>query len=362
MYRSLLVAVAALCTACGSGPKLHPDAPAPTALPKVSDANVYLRSAMDADPSVYLGRFVADATPAASIDEAGAAKLACSTHFTVRKVDAGGVEFDHVYQASTQAAAGLSIPDAVPISAQVGGSDARMVRIRYELTDKWVADLKDPAAYAECCRRQPDQCSGRVVGEFLGGVGTIYYAASAAGGAGVSVPGAGLEIKDGVAWKQATKFGKRTPVFFAFKLTKTAVGATATDWDTHPPVSQTGHYFVGVSEWINSERMARDQALADARGQVVRFLGERISEDVKLAETLGGDAGNLKATFAQAKTGSRVSAGVAEFVKDERWKPETTQGPDGVRYRAKVLAFIANEQIAKAAAAAAQAVKAKPGS
>ncbi len=362
--RSLhLAAVAVLCSACGPGQTSL--RPAPPAAPRPSVSNVHLRSAMDADPSVYLGRFVSDDAPASSIDEAMAAKLACSTHFTVRKVDAGGVEFDHVYQASSQAFAGLNIPQSVPITASARGESTQVVRVRYELTDKWVADLADPAAYAECCRRQPDQCSGRVVGEFLGGVGTIYYAASSSAEGGLSVKVAGVEVKDGVAWKQATAFGKRKPVFFAFKLTSTAnapAAAANNDWDVRPPVSPTGRYFVGVSDWIGSERVAREQALADARGQVVRFLGERISEDVKLRETIGGDVSKLTATLASKKSGSRASEGVARFVKDERWKPESTQGPDGMRYRAKVLAFIANAEIQAAAAALAAAVKAPPGS
>ena len=118
--RSLhLAAVAVLCSACGPGQTSL--RPAPPAAPRPAVSNVHLRSAMDADPSVYLGRFVSDDAPASSIDEAMAAKLACSTHFTVRKVDAGGVEFDHVYQASSQAFAGLNIPQSVPITASARG-------------------------------------------------------------------------------------------------------------------------------------------------------------------------------------------------------------------------------------------------
>ncbi len=340
---------------CGGLPQPSP----PAALPAPSDSNVYLRSAMDADPSAYLGRFVRDDAPAGDIDEAIAAKTACSTHYRLRKVDAGGVTFDHYYQASTRAAAGLSIPQAAGVTASAGVSRGHLVRVRYELTDKWVADLADPAAFADCCRRQPDQCTGRVVGEFLGGVGTIYHAGTSTTEGGLSVAGVGVDVKDGVGWHQATEFGKRRPVFFAFKLTSTtatgaAPSATADDWDTNPPVSAGGKYFVGVSDWAASERQARELALADARSQVVRYLGERIREDVRLRETLG-DA--LGAALASDKTVARASAGVARFVKDERWKPETYQGPDSVRYRAKVLAFIGNEQVEAAAAAVAGAAQ-----
>lgn len=346
--------------ACGGGPS------GPTLQPTMvrPKANFFLRTGFDTDPSVYLGRFVPDAVGDGDIDDANAQRTACSQFFTIRKVKGGGVTYDEYFRASESASAGLSLPaDDVPIKAGISHQNGRVVRVQYTLTDKWIADLTDPAGYDACCRKADGNCSGRIVGEFLGGTGKLYYADMRATSADLKAAEmAGVEYRDGVAWRQAVEF--KQPVFFAFKLSPAnggvgpGAGSAAADW-AGGKVPKVGHgqYFVGVSEWVVSERLARDQALLEARRQVIRYLGEAIQQSATRNETLAGDLAALTARLEEKGTLQRASQGVASFVKDEDWKVESTQGPDGWQYKAKVLAFIATDTLEQAARAAADATR-----
>jgi hypothetical protein len=332
--KPLIFGTLLLAAACGSRPAVDDSRNLAAALE--AKPNFFLRgSGLDQDPSAYLGRFVPDDAGPEAVDEAAAMRLACSEHFTVRKVKAGNVELDEYFTAGTSAAASLGLPAA-------GGSAAfeqgRVVRVRYRLTEKWIADLADPAGFEACCKRAGDQCTRRVVGEFLAGTGEILTTASQGLGADVAGTTGAAELKDGVAWSRKIRFDE--PVFFAFRLTEnrfTGPGTCAANWADEPPRSAQGRYFVGVSEWVESERLAREQAMFDARRQVVRYLGEHIRQ----GDARFGDEG-----FVQ-----RSSAALAKFVKDECWKPEQYEGPEGWRYRARVLTFVPEAEVSGAAAA-----------
>ena len=89
-----------------------------------------------------------DAVAAGDIDDANAQRTTCSQFFTLRKVNGGGVTYDEYFGASEAASAGLSLPvNDVPVTAQASHQSGRVVRVQYRLTDKWIADLTDPAAY-----------------------------------------------------------------------------------------------------------------------------------------------------------------------------------------------------------------------
>ncbi len=328
--------VALLASACGtSRPTIDDSRDLAAALE--AKPNFFLRgSGLDQDPSAYLGRFVPDDATAQTVDEAAAMRLACSQFFTVRKVPAGNVELDEYFTAGTSAAASLGLP-AMGLSASA--EQGRVVRVRYRLTEKWIADLADPAGFEACCKRAGDQCTRRVIGEFLAGAGEILTTASQSLGAGASHTTGAAEIKDGVAWSRSVRFTE--PVFFAFRVTEnrfTGPGTCAGNWADEPPRSAQGRYFVGVSDWLESERVARDQAMFDARRQVVRFLGERIAQGGVADARLSDDA------FVR-----RSSEALAKHLKDECWKPEQYQGPEGWRYRARVLTFVPEAEVTGAA-------------
>jgi len=348
-----LLPVFAIVAAC-SGVQHSGEDYAPTVIPK---PNFFLRTSIDQDPSVYLGRFIADDTSPDSIDDSAAMQLTCSEFFTVKKIPAAGVEYDEYFQAGTAASASLGIPQ---MQLAVSAERVRAVRVQYTATEKWVAHLEDPAGFEACCKQAPDQCTGWYVGEFLAGTGAIYTVAKEKSQAGASgnikgVP-ADAELKDGIVWRRSVVF--KQPAFFAFKRTQNRYHGGAAggdhceyDYDNKVPRSSQGSFFVGVSDWLKSERVARSQAMLDARRQVIRFIGEQIKQGAIGRETTGGNVEALETQLSDDAFVERASQGLARFVKDECWKVKEQEGPDGWRWQAKVLAFVPKDQVAAAAAA-----------
>lgn len=349
----VLVALCALSagalTGCGGGVVQPEGRGASMPRPK---PNFFLRTGFDTDPSTYLGRFVPAGTPPEAIDDANAIRTTCSQFFKVRKVGGGGVRYDEYFAASQSASAGLNLPEVSPVTAQASGQAGQVVRVQYTLIEKWVVDLDDPAGYSKCCAEADNHCSPQIIGEFLSGTGRLLYADSSASDASVGMAGNGLEAKDGFIWRQAVDFPQ--PVFFAFKLTPSQAVAgtpsTQANWDTKVPAVGHGKYFVGVSEWLASEAVARDGALLDARRQAIKYLGETISQKGSGGTAISGNGADFETRIQSGEVFERASRGVARFVKDQDWKVEEDRTPTGRRYRAKVLAFIGNDQVDAAAA------------
>ncbi|MBU1429951.1 hypothetical protein KKF91_05235, partial [Myxococcota bacterium] len=334
-----------------SGPQPVHQAMAPLTPKK----NFFMRNSFDTDPSAYLGRFVPKGTPLSEIDDAAALRKTCSQFFTIRKVGGGGVIYDEIFHASSQVSAGLSIPDNIPVTMGIQGQSGKAVRVRYNLKEKWIADLNDPAGFARCCAQADDACTDQILGEFISGTGTIFYALGEAskGGSGVGDVG-GVTFKDGFAWRQSIEMPN--PVFFAFKLTQTPTTQRTGDWCERPPRVAHGKYVCGVSEWIDSERKARDLALFEARRQLLKYISEKISDDATLRESVSGNAQNLQTMFGENTDHlSRAAGGIARFVEAEEWKVDQEQAAGGWKYRAKVLAFMPNTSLLQAAKEAVQA-------
>lgn len=355
MRRVFVLLGLALFSACGPAVVTPVD---PVGLP--TKPNFFLRVSFDQDPSVFLGRFVPPEATAAEIDETAAMQLPCSKFFTVKKVPAGGVEFDEYFNASTSAAASIGIPGVA--SGNVSAGRGKVVRIKYTATEKWIANIEDTAGYQRCCMQAPGQCTDRFIGEFLAGTGEIYAGYTAGAGAGGSYNGVTAELKDGVEWRRAVVF--KNPVFFAFKTSENRMGVNTApsgqcqhQFRNAVPKSPLGVYFVGVSEWVPSERSAREFALLDARQQVIRFLGEQIVQGGRSTEVTQGQLQALQIAMKDERFMERTSGGLARFVKDECWENEVTTSPDGTKYLARVLAFIPNEEIDAATKAVLEQVK-----
>ncbi len=322
--------------------KATPAAP-PMSMSISPPANIFLRSSFDTDPSRYLGRFLPDG--ATSLDESQSTKTQCSTLVTWAKVGGGGAVRDELFQVSTEAAASIGLP---PLAAADGRAvSSQMVRVRYTETGKLVSDIEDPAAFKTCCLEADDQCTDRYVGEFLEGrAGQIYYAVGNesefnASGIGGGVAGE-VEVKHGLVWRKGVEF--ENPVYFGFKSSLTGVGsgpeAGCGEWTQKAPRSSEGMYFVGVSEYLDSERMAREAAMIDARVQVVKWLGESITTGSGEVRGYGGDVNALSVKLKNESFLETAAGGVASLVKDENWCVEGAATPAGHRSRVKVLAFI----------------------
>jgi hypothetical protein len=311
----------------------------PTVVPA---ANLFLRNAFDTDPSVYIGRFVPEGL--SLVDETSAMPLTCSQHVGYRLVGGGGVVYDELFNSSSEAAARVGVP--LVASASAAGNTSAELRVRYELTRKMVAEIKDPAAFEACCKAAPDQCSSRYIGEFLEGKGSIWFARSAAGSASAggmtpSVSG-DVEVKHGQEWQRSIEFPN--PVYFGMKTTlnpytgQTAAGCGP--WVDAPPRSTLGQYFVGVSDPAASERLARESAMRDARLQVVRWVGESLTSGTLQVTTLEGGTSGLSARLDRTEVLELASSGVARLVKDEAWCVTSEGTPSGPLLTARVLALL----------------------
>lgn len=354
MNRPLLALSAfALLTACGTRPPIDIDAP----VRLQSKANFYLRTGMDTDPSVYLGRFIPRGTPPDEIDEANAQRTECSSYFSVRQVGGGGVQLDEYFAATSQAAAALGISGSPGFGVQHGA--VHIVRARYKFLAKWIAHLRDPAGFAECCAKADNNCSDKVIGEFIGGSGDLMQAAQSMSESDGRVPGAAqFDVRDGYTWRVAQTIPEPNPpgsppVFFAFKLSPVRIvdpEPGAQDWCDKVPKVSHGMYFCGVSRWVNSEADARDMAMLHAHRQTVRHLGNLLRQGGSGSRQAQDRASAIDLVLQDQTRFQHASEGLVRFMKDENWKIEEEPGPQRWRYKAKVLAFIHKNEIEAATA------------
>ncbi|MEL6348393.1 MAG: hypothetical protein AAFV53_35125 [Myxococcota bacterium] len=302
-----------------------------------NSSNVYLRSAFDTDPSSYLGRFVPD--NAASIDESMARRTRCSAFITTREVDGGGVTYDHVYQASSQAAMNIGIPGIAGASG-AGGSDAT-VRVSYTLTKKLIAEVSDPAGFEDCCRENSDSCDKLFIGEFIAGTGAIHCGVGKAADFDLSSIGGGvagdMSVKHGALWRSATTFTQ--PVYFAFRTTAAGTRDACGDWINQAPTSADGLYFVGVSDPVDSESTARDDAMKSARKQVYAWALQQTSQS---DSTTTRSANSV--TIEEMERNTAFSGTIGQL-KDRNWCVREEATGVGVRYKTYVLTFLNNDQV-----------------
>jgi len=263
-------------------------APIPTGPSLEPTANVYLRSAFDTDPSGYLGRFLPE--DQGDLDEADGMALACSVHLSWRFVEGGNVETTEVFRASSGLQAHLGVPMAGQLRST--GDAERLARVAYTLTGKMVTTVEDPAAFASCCKAQPDQCTDRMVGEFLQGTGSVYLESAQGRSfhaeAATAEAGGALVVESGVSWRRAVVFPE--PVYFAFKATPTPYRQrpvrTCSGWTPKHPEPADGIVLRAASGPAWTEQAARRQARTALADQLERATG-LVAEAEKKGTVLG---------------------------------------------------------------------------
>ncbi len=322
--------------------------------------DIYLRSAFDTDPSTYIGRFLPEG---GVVDESSSVSTRCSEHIGYRSVGGGNVQYDELFEASTQAAIKVGMPDVLGVG--LGASGGRVVRIQYQLAQKMVAEIEDPAAFEACCQAAPDQCTSRYVAEFFEGTGAVYYALGVEGSVEVSTVAegivGGIDVGHGMAWARSIEFPE--PVYFAMKTAPNPyTGASPVepgcgDWVDQPPRSSLGQYFVGLSDPLPSERAAREAALLDARLQVVRWVEQSLESASSSSTSTSGELGDLSVQLQQQGAVEAASGGVASYVKDQNWCVKALPTPAGYTHVAYVLAFLPGDQAEEAEEAVLRAVR-----
>lgn len=318
--------------------------------------SLYLRNAFDTDPSLYLGRFIPDGTSQSDIDESRGMQTQCSRHIVYKNVGGGGVTYDELYNASTGASLSLKIPQA-GLKLGAGASVNNTVRVKYVIDQKMVSYIADPDKYAACCTRAPDQCPAEYIGEFVSGTGAVYYGNGADAGADLAFEPPGLdvkvfpklEVKHGQSWSRGIVFMQ--PVYFGFKLYPNP--ASGPDWDCASesvPQSSVGYYFIGVSPVGDDEAKARDDAMFNARKQVVQFVGEQIQSGEVTVQSYGGALGALPSQLQSESWVQGAASGLASLVQNRKTCVEKLPMPAGYQYRARSLAYVPNGSIDAAAA------------
>ena len=310
----------------GCGPKQSSTGPQSMSL--APSANVHLRNSFDTDPSAYLGRFVKDSAKGV-YDESSTMALACSEHVTYRRIDGGGVKYTELLEISSAASARLGVPLIADASGSANSN--RIVRVSYELTGKMIGEIKDPAAFANCCKTSPDQCTGRYIGEFIEGRGAIYHqTANTADGQGSgtnlsSGAGGAVEFSHGTAWERGIEFPN--PVFFAFKISETpysqqAPSACTQFMNTLPPPDEGGIYLLGSTPRpAKDEATARRRALRDATMSAYQTFG--VPPDIETAVPVEIQARE----WCIDTQGDRVSAKVLAYAERPTTPPPVVTPP-----------------------------------
>lgn len=319
-------------------------------------ASVFVRAAFDSDGSNLIGQFIADSVGDDQIDETQGARTRCSDFIKAKKVAASG-EVEDVFAASAGVGGKIGVKGVAQIQGERKSTNA--VRIKYVASEKYIADV-DTKGLAECCSIAPDQCAGRYISQTIAGDGRIFVATETANSVGVEAEGTFKSIpisgdafyKDGVKWERTTEFKGQ---HFAFSLSRARLdapvaAADACGWVNTVPKSLDGQYFVGVSEPLPSERVARDMAMREARAQVVKYIGEYLEQSTSSSTNLKGALGAVGGELEQNSTVDAIANGVAKLVKDEKWcGPEKSETPKGTLQTMKVLAFFPNSERAAAA-------------
>lgn len=345
MKKSFLLLSALALSACGGAAQMAADHTAQALDSITPKKNFYMRSNLDNDAESYLGRFVANNVSEANLDEVSAEKNKCSKFFKFKKVAGSGIKYDEYYKASMQASAGLQIP-VKQFQAGLNQKSQTIARVQYQQGDKWTAEVEDLDGFSACCAEVG--CPDRYIAEFVGGTGSISYISSLANDDGFAVEKVGgASYKDGFEWKKSLDFPKQ--VFFAFRLGSTPGAQTMNsasqilgdDWCENLPSRSDGKYFCGVSRWMDEESVARDQALFDARVQVIRYIGEELKLNSKVVKMVDGKSSNQT----ESSEVERAASGLASYVKAEKFKVEEDQQPGQRLYRVKALAFIKNSDL-----------------
>lgn len=317
--------------------------------------SIFLRVTPDGDASDIIGAFIPDEVPEGDVDESMAVRTRCSKHITAKRVPASG-RYQEVASASSGASGKLGVKSIAKV--EVGGQSSEALLVRYTLIEKMQADV-DEDNLQRCCQSAPDQCSKRYISGALMADGN-YYAATAFGSNGAgdveALKVADLPIDANVVYESEMKWERKVNFkrqYFAFNVRRGLAGGLGTSgavaddctWTKKIPTDLDGMYFVGVSNPMLSEKEARIDAQRDAKEQVIRYLGEWLSEGSMTVSKTVGNTGDLQTLMDDTRVKESLSGGVARAVKDRNWcGPEEQASPSGMRQVMKVLAFFPNTE------------------
>ncbi len=307
-------------------------------------AALIVRSAFDSDASSIIGSFIPDSVADDEVNESQSMRTRCSKYIKPKKVAAGG-EYEDVFAASSGFGGKIGMQNI----AQVKGerSTTMALRIKYNASETLKGEV-DEVGLDQCCRAAPNQCPGRYISEVIAGDGRIFSATSRDDSVGVEAQGTFKTIpisgdafyRDGLKWERQIDFKNQ---YFAF-ATKRVVAPVVDPqlegcrWVNQLPQSLDGKYYVGISSAAIDESAAFENAKLKARQEIIRDLGESISQSSSSSTALNAAA----TSDTVVKTTSEGISRLVEFPR--RCGPEVREGLNGNQYTMKVLAYLPNEQ------------------
>lgn len=327
---------------------------------------LFLRVTPDGDASPIVGTFIPDHVADSEIDETSLARTRCSKFIKANRIPASGT-FREITAASAGASGKIGVKSIANID--LGGSEAQALLVKYELLEKMSADV-DADGLAQCCAAAPDQCTKRYISGAVMADGEYFAATERATNVGLdgTVPVEGVPVtadvmyQDDLKWERQAAFKRQ---YFAYTFARTAGGGSAASgkgadpcaWVNKVPTSLDGQYFVGVSNPMDTEKLAREDAMRDAREQVVKYLGEYLTEAAASRVSTSGKGSDLTTLVQDEKLKTNMAQGLARFVKDQQWcGPENVAAPSGMKQVMKTLAFFSNAERKAAGLAALRAL------
>lgn len=355
MKRNVIVLGVVFLVGCGTNP------PSPTesggvVVPEPPEKSVFIRASFDEDPSDFLGRFLPEGTASEAIDETAArVSSRCAKYLSKKTMSASGT-YEQTFNASRGVKGSLGVKPFGSISGS-HGADAGLL-VKYQMTKKMIVTVADADGFAQCCEAAPGECSSWMIGEFWYGTGTVSQFAGRQNEIGAEVSkgkvDAEISYKDGWAWKRVSTFEN---AYFAFR---TAAGPAAgsgrsglcdSNWSRELPQSLDGQFFVGTAAVLAAEPKAREEAMRNARREVVKYLGETITEEYSGAHS------SMDGAIADQTLVTAAAQGVAKRVKDRCWSDATVRStPEGPYTEIRVLAFLPKSEVEPAQVEAVEAM------
>jgi hypothetical protein len=319
--------------------------------------SIFLRGTPDGDASQLIGSFIPDEIPDAEVDEGSAIRTRCSEFIKPKRIPATG-EYSEIAAASSGASGSLGVKSIAKVN--LGGNSAEGLMVRYSLIEKMDADV-DEAGLQQCCSIAPDQCSKRYIAGALMADGNYYGATESGMDAGLDVEAlslanvpidAKLVYEQDMMWERKVNFKRQ---YFAFNVKKSlagglggAVAAAKPDdcsWANNLPKDLDGMYFVGVSNPMPTEKLAREDAMRDAREQVIKYMGEFLQDAQQSVQKTVGSAADIQVLMDNTQVKEAMSGGLAKSVKDQKWcGPQEIPTPSGMKSTMKALAYFPNSE------------------
>ena len=254
------------------------------------------------EPTPSWGSAVREKVDEKGLKEYEVVLSSCTQQLKYKDVAASG-DFSKVVQSSLKVGAGVSF-DVADITG--GYSNTQLGGLDYHLSAKRIVDPESVDEYRKCCVLQPDQCQDQVISEWWKGQGAYYTLANSSAEAKIGIKNLKYSPQANVDWSRGWGVSMKWPgegsgcaafpaagwqecsEFFAYR-TQTLQVPTCQQYMADAPEREGFTLFVGVSDFFDSESMARNKAREDVIKQVASYCGTDAQGNFDSAKIEFGD-------------------------------------------------------------------------